>query len=438
MSYRFATAMRRAAKAARAFHRIGANRVFAQILSRNTLFSLVTAKPEIPAGGRPKSVRKRNAKNAAKNAANRRRPSDGGKPEPAAIPQPLQKAIGPARVPKAFRLPMGDVMDLLRSMTKLPAANHMPGAFTGSNAATPLHVPDGAQFLSRTVSCDAGARGFKLYIPASAPSLPKGLIVMLHGCTQNPDDFAAGTNMNGLAETHGLLIAYPAQTSASNASSCWNWFEPGHQHRNAGEPAILAQLVRSLVEEFGIDKRQVFAAGLSAGAAMAVILGKTYPDLFSAIGVHSGLAYQSAGNVVSALAVMRGRRGRMNPFRREPAQPRLRPVRVIIFQGSADRTVHPRNAEHVLEGSCSGSRPGTETTRTGLSNGRPFRQTVISDAGSRPLAESWLIDGAGHAWSGGNAAGSYTDRKGPDASKEFVRFFLDHHQHPIIETSADE
>lgn len=316
-------------------------------------------------------------------------------------------------------------MDLLRSMATMPAMNHLQGPLKRSKAATPPRVPDGAQFLSRTVSCDAGSRGFKLYVPASAPKQPKGLIVMLHGCTQSPDDFAAGTNMNAFAETHGLLIAYPAQTSASNASSCWNWFEPRHQRRTAGEPEILARLVSLLVREFGIDKRRVYAAGLSAGAAMAVILSKTYPELFSAIGVHSGLAYQSAGNVVSALAVMQGRRGSLKRIWRELEKMSSRPVRVIIFHGSEDRTVNPRNAEHILEGRDRGALAGTEMIRTGLSNGRQFRQTVISDPGSRPLAESWLIEGTGHAWSGGNTAGSYTDPKGPDASKEFVRFFLE-------------
>jgi poly(hydroxyalkanoate) depolymerase family esterase len=247
---------------------------------------------------------------------------------------------------------------------------------------------------------------------------------MLHGCTQSPDDFAAGTAMNALAETHNLLIAYPAQTRSDNASSCWNWFEPGHQRRDRGEPAILAGLASHLVREFGIDKSQVFVAGLSAGAAMAVILGKTYPDVFSAIGVHSGLAYRSAGDVMSALAAMQGNAGSKRPRPSGAIETPAMPVRAIIFHGSADRTVHPRNAEQILHAGFGETGEAIQTTKTGSSKGRHFTQTVIAGRNGTPLIESWLIDGAGHAWSGGSTAGSFTDREGPDASFEFVRFFL--------------
>jgi poly(hydroxyalkanoate) depolymerase family esterase len=287
-----------------------------------------------------------------------------------------------------------------------------------------ISIPKGARFMVRSFACSAGTREFKLYVPASAPERPQGLIVMLHGCTQNPDDFAMGTNMNAFAEVHGLLIAYPAQTRASNASSCWNWFEPGHQLRDDGEPAILAGLTCKLIKEFGLNEGQVYIAGLSAGAAMAVIMGETYPDLFSAVGVHSGLPYQSAGNVMSALAVMRGN-ARSNLFGRSQApDATAKRARTIIFHGSADRTVHPSNALRILDAASDKAKRGKQTTDAGSRNGRRFTQTVIVNQTGDPLVESWLIEGAGHAWSGGKVSGSYTDAKGPDASREMVRFFL--------------
>jgi poly(hydroxyalkanoate) depolymerase family esterase len=231
--------------------------------------------------------------------------------------------------------------------------------------------------------------------------------------------------MNTIAEMHGLLVAYPAQTRASNASSCWNWFDAGHQLRDAGEPAILAGLTRKLIKEFGVDKAQVYAAGLSAGAAMAVIMGKTYPELFSAIGVHSGLPYQSAGNVMSALAVMRGTAGSSLFGKAYSADADSRAARTIIFHGSADRTVHPSNAQRILNAASDAAKQGTHTTASGSRNGRRFTQTTILHQNGSALVESWLIDGAGHAWSGGKPSGSYTDAKGPDASREMVRFFVD-------------
>jgi len=312
---------------------------------------------------------------------------------------------------------LGEVVKTLR---KGKAAFGLPG--TGLVAKAPP-VPDGAQFLTRSYSCASGTRGYRLYVPASAAEGLNGLLVMLHGCKQNPEDFATGTNMNAVAEANRLIVAYPAQTGANNAASCWNWFNPGDQRRDAGEPAILAGLARELAAEFAIPQGRVFAAGLSAGGAMAAVLGATYPDLFSAIAVHSGIPVGAANDVVSAFAAMRGDGGfAPAPIRKNGSAAGLR---TIIFHGTSDRTVHPRNAERLAVAAKAQGHPGAPRTEHSTSgSGRAYKRTLVEAADGTTGVELWMIDGAGHAWAGGNQAGSYTDPRGPDASAEMVRFFL--------------
>lgn len=247
---------------------------------------------------------------------------------------------------------------------------------------------------------------------------------MLHGCKQDPDDFAAGTNMNSVAERYGVLVAYPGQPASANVSSCWNWFRPADQMRDAGEPAIIAGLTREIMSEFGLHRGQVFVAGLSAGGAMAAVMGETYPDLYAGVGIHSGLAYGSANDVVSAFAAMRGETGAAQ--RRKPARTGSEPgIRTIVFQGSADAVVHPSNAERIIAEAGLQSAPGAIRRENGASAaGRGYIRTVITDPDGDPAVEYWLIADTGHAWSGGNPDGSYADPAGPDASTEMMRFFF--------------
>ena len=275
------------------------------------------------------------------------------------------------------------------------------------------------KFISGSYANHAGTRPYKLYVPACHARSALPMIVMLHGCTQTPDDFAAGTRMNALAEQHGCFVLYPAQTQAANRSRCWNWFKRGHQRRDKGEPAIIAGMTREVMSRYGIDAGKVYVAGLSAGGAMAAVMGATYPDLYAAIGIHSGLAVGSAHDVPSAFAAMRG----MPPPARGAVSAQATPaVPVIVFHGDRDETVHPRNGDQVISESVDRSiNASVEHGR--VPGGRAYTRTVHTDGSGRVIVEHWLVHGAGHAWSGGSVRGSYTDPKGPDAARAMLRFF---------------
>ncbi len=270
-------------------------------------------------------------------------------------------------------------------------------------------------------------RRYKLYTPPCTTGQASALVVMLHGCTQNPDDFAAGTGMNALAREQGFMVLYPEQAQDANPQRCWNWFKHNHQKRGSGEPALIASLAQTLAQQHGINPRRVYVAGLSAGGAMAAIVAAAYPDVFAAAGVHSGLPSGAAGNVAEALMAMKNGSARSGVVVQQA-------VPTIVFHGDKDPTVHPRNGEQVLAavlasqtsgtGSTAGAKAASSVERGISPRGRRFTQTTYRDATGAPLAEHWVLHGAGHAWSGGSASGSYTDATGPDATREMVRFFF--------------
>ena len=303
-------------------------------------------------------------------------------------------------------------------------------AFKGPRARKPLEIPDGAQFLSCSFACAAGSRSYRLYLPSDRRGGKRPLVIMLHGGTQDGDDFAAGTRMHVLAEEHGLIVAYVSQSKAANASLCWNWFLPEHQMRERGEPSIIAGITTHIAEHYDIDPRRVFIAGLSAGGAMAAVMGETYPDLYAAIGIHSGLPYRSAVDVASAFAAMRGdplaRSGRQ--WQSSGVRGNSRGMRTIVFHGDADKIVHPSNALRIVE-TQTGGRDGIERSERRHDARRPYTRTVTLGENGDAAVEQWVIHGAGHAWSGGSPDGSYTDPQGPDASRELVRFFLGKDDH---------
>ncbi|WP_019905857.1 PHB depolymerase family esterase [Methylobacterium sp. 77] len=333
---------------------------------------------------------------------------------------------------KAFARP--SLAETIRSLReRFPKMGAMPefggglgaglGGGLGSSRGVTVAVPAGARFEERSFANAAGSRSYKVYVPSSYTGQALPVVIMLHGCTQNPDDFAAGTRMNELAEEQTFLVAYPGQPQSANMQKCWNWFNASDQQRDRGEPSLIAGIALEVVKEFLADPSRVYAAGLSAGGAAAAIMASTYPDVFAAIGVHSGLACGAARDMPSAFAAMNG--GGTPAARKDGTG-----VPTIVFHGDADRTVCPVNGEQVIAQALSGETLTRVVTQGESGQGMSFTRTVQSSASGRAMVEHWALHGAGHAWSGGSTDGSYTDPRGPDASREMMRFFMAHSTSP--------
>lgn len=338
----------------------------------------------------------------------------------------------------------GDVSDATRLIQQLLSARQQPEQFT-----TPTEVRSAQRVvdikplvLARSPEKEQpatkaqAARGkstrhtysfagrtliYDLYVPAGATvKLP--LLVMLHGCTQSAQDFALGTGMNDVAEELGFAVAYPEQPAGANPQRCWNWFRPGDQGRDGGEPALLAGLTQEIMATKLIDPSRVYIAGLSAGGAAAANMAAAYPDIYAAVGIHSGLACGSARDVPSAFAAMKG-------------STTVRPVGdltfvpTITFHGGRDQTVNPLKASQIHNRFAGHARivGARDVQDRGITaSGRRYIKDAQIDTSGVSLSESWTIPDAGHAWMGGSSAGSYTDPGGPDASRAFAQFFLQH------------
>jgi len=305
----------------------------------------------------------------------------------------------------------------------------MPMTTVLTRPVTPEVMPSsthtGGQFVDATYSTTAGTRAYKLYIPSGYTGQAVPLVVMLHGCTQRPVDFAAGTRMNVLAEGETFLVAYPEQAPAANGSKCWNWFQESDQQRDGGEPSLIAGITKQIMSQYQVDESRVYVAGMSAGGAMAVVMAATYPDLYAAVGVHSGLAYGAAHDLPSAFAAMQ--QGTVYYARH------LREIiPLIAFHGDGDAMVAPANADSLLDqwlqaaSDGLGSRPDVKVEQGQVASGHAYSRCIYHDADGRALMEQWTVHQASHAWSGGSPSGSYTDPQGPDASMEMVRFFREH------------
>lgn len=311
------------------------------------------------------------------------------------------------------------------------------GTPSADTAVTDAVVAGGGAFLSRSV----GGRAYKVYVPSGrVEGTPSPLVLMLHGCSQNPDDFAAGTRMNDVAESRRWLVAYPEQPSSAQPYQCWQWYEPGHQKRGAGEPASLVAIVDDVQKAFGVDTKRVYAAGLSAGAAMTVILGATYPDVFAAIAVHSGVEYAGATSSSASLSVLKS--GGPSPDTQGDAAwtamgTLARVVPTLVVHGQADKVVAPVNGTQVAaqwvrtndragDGLANGTLPVTATsTSSGAADGKTWQGSTWADATGKVLVQSYVVAGLPHAWSGGDLAGTWTDT-GPSATGWIADFFTSH------------
>ena len=331
---------------------------------------------------------------------------------------------------------------------QLYASNQAAVARTGARPGAGLRlpplgrlprVPSGVGILA--TAGDSSHRPL-VHVPSGLDvTKPAPLVCMLHGCTQDPATFAAATLMNHAADRHGFVVVYPGQDRGRNPQGCWNWFLPEHQQRDIGEPAVIATIVGDLIKansQCTIDSERVYVAGLSSGGAMALILSACYPDLFAAVAVHSGLAYKSATSMGSAFGAMAQGGGNTDAdghAAHGAMGPHARTVPSMVIHGSADRTVVPANAIRVLRQSMAANHlavPGrcdhdpehpTSSWRGQGGRGHPYTQSRWLDARGALTHELLMIEGLGHAWSGGAPGGSHTDPRGPCATEAIWTFF---------------
>jgi poly(hydroxyalkanoate) depolymerase family esterase len=291
--------------------------------------------------------------------------------------------------------------------------------------------------IRSTYSNGAGALSYELYVPSTYKAgTPVPLIVAMHGCTQTASKFRALTRFDQLAESKNVIVLYPEQSPKANFLSCWNWFRADHMKRGAGEPALIAGATQAVRDQYSIDPHRIYAAGLSAGGAMASVMGATYPDVFAASGIGSGCEYAATPTCAGWRSADPEQAGRQ-AYDAMGANARKMPV--IIFQGDKDTTVPPVNAQQAAtqwqvtndwsdDKARNRSVPAwpTRTTFGRVSAGRSYRVTHYSDAGRKELMQSWLVSGMGHAWSGGCSCAQYADPTGPDETLAMYDFFMSH------------
>jgi poly(hydroxyalkanoate) depolymerase family esterase len=273
-----------------------------------------------------------------------------------------------------------------KSAARFEGLKDFPGLnLRGPMTRAPPATADIAAGGTRFIGAPSAARmeaGTQAVRPKPLPGKPSPLVVMLHGCTQSPDDFAAGTRMNFLAEERNCFVVYPEQRSGANTAKCWNWFRTGDQQRDGGEPSLIAGITRQVMRDYPIDPKRVYVAGLSAGGAAAAIMAATYADLYAAVGIHSGLACGAASDLPSAFVAMR-QGGGSKIANGGP------PVPTIVFHGDRDTTVHPNNGDWIFEQSAKAAGLKAKVIDGRVPHGDAYTRTILADAGGRAISEHW-------------------------------------------------
>jgi poly(hydroxyalkanoate) depolymerase family esterase len=305
-------------------------------------------------------------------------------------------------------------------------------------AAPPAAPPTGAAPAVEHGTAGEGAlaRPYTLVVPAAVAAgraRPAGLLVFLHGCTQDAANARRGTGLDAEAGRAGLLVLYPEQPASANAQRCWNWFDPAHQRRDAGEPATLAAMTRQVAAAHGVAGGAVHVAGISAGGAMALVLAAHYPELYASVASHSGVPLGAARTPAEAWAAMRAG-GAADPAPVRVARDAAgaggarRVVPLLVLHGSSDGVVSVRNGRATAEqwAAAAEARADAAERDTPAGEGtRAWRESRWLRDGA-PVVRLVVVDGLGHAWSGGSPAGTFTDALGPSAAGWVVTHAMAH------------
>ena len=283
-----------------------------------------------------------------------------------------------------------------------------------------------------------GTLSYEVYVPSGYVAERRvPLIVALHGCSENAEQFRQVTRFDELAEAKNAIVVFPDKSSYADSTSCWNWFKTSHMQRGTGEPALIAGVVDKVRQNYAIDDRRIYATGLSAGGAMASVMSATYPDVFAAAGVGSGCEYAAGASCAGYRGIDPEDAGQ-RAYQAMGTQ--AREVPVIVFQGDQDKTVPEVNAEQLVQqwqatddwaddGARNSTIPADPVkVKDPAPSGGGHTYTVrdYADGQGNELIQFWVVHGMGHAWSGGCDCEAYADTNGPNESAAMYAFFMSH------------
>jgi poly(hydroxyalkanoate) depolymerase family esterase len=325
------------------------------------------------------------------------------------------------------------VLNSLLALLTMLWGSLLPGLPAGGVVTPPAGGTTGplsGHYFSGSYVGAAGTRTYLGYAPSGykqGTALP--LVVALHGCTQSADTLRQQTKFDNLAEAKNFIVVYPEQPSSANPMSCWNWFNPADMQRGAGEPAIIAGITDWVQQHYTVDAQRTYIAGFSAGAAMAAVMGATYPDRYAAIGVGSGIQY--GGSNLDPVQAGQNAYKAMGSF--------ARPMPTIIFHGGQDKIVPVANADKLVkqwqttadladDGAVNGTIPAApvKTLSQQSAGGQAYTVNRYDDGHGVEFVQYWLVPDMDHAWSGGCACTAYSDPAGPDETAAMYEFFASH------------